>query len=252
MLAGIRNILLISTPEHLALFQTLLGDGSDFGIALSYAEQPRPEGLAQAFIIGESFIARDPCALILGDNIFVGGELTALLTEAASEPKGATIFAYRVEVPERYGVLAFDADGRVTDIVEKPEIAPSSWAVTGLYFYDDRVVDIAKSIRPSARGELEITDVNRTYLDWGDLHVQRLSRGYAWLDTGTHDSLLDASDFIRTLQHRQGLQIACLEEIAFQMGFIGIDALARRARQFSKTRYGRYLNVLLEETVAKA
>ncbi|MGO8952968.1 MAG: glucose-1-phosphate thymidylyltransferase RfbA [Rhodomicrobium sp.] len=247
MLAGIQDILLISTPEHLPLFRMLLGDGSAFGISLSYAEQRRPEGLAQAFIIGEEFVGRDRVALVLGDNIFVGGGLTALLTEAASREKGATIFAYRVEDPRRYGVVAFDADGKATDIVEKPANPPSSWAATGLYFYDNRVVEVAKSIRPSARGELEITDVNRTYLERGELHVQRMTRGHAWLDTGTHDSLLEASEFVRTLQHRQGLHIACLEEIAFQKGFIGIDRLRERSLYFAKSGYGKYLSEIVHE-----
>jgi len=247
MLAGIQDILLISTPEHLPLFRMLLGDGSAFGISLSYAEQPRPEGLAQAFIIGEEFVAGDRAALVLGDNIFVGGGLTALLAEAASRQKGATIFVYRVEDPQRYGVVAFDADGKATDIVEKPANPPSSWAATGLYFYDNRVIEVAKSIRPSARGELEITDVNRTYLEWGELHVQRMTRGHAWLDTGTHDSLLEASEFVRTLQHRQGLHIACLEEVAFQKGFIGIDQLRERSLYFAKTGYGKYLSEIVRE-----
>ena len=251
MLAGIQDILVISTPEHLPLFQALLGDGSAFGIALCYAEQPRPEGLAQAFIIGERFVGRDRAALVLGDNIFVGGGLTALLAGAASRNRGATIFASRVEDPQRYGVIAFDADGKPVDIIEKPAHPPSSWAATGLYFYDDRVVDIAKSIRPSARGELEITDVNRTYLAWGDLYVERMTRGHAWLDTGTHDSLLEASEFVRTLQKRQGLYIACLEEIAYVKGFIGIDQLAERARIMAKTHYGQYLDELIREVQGK-
>ena len=224
-----------------------MGGGSSFGIRLEYAEQPRPEGLAQAFIIGEGFLCQDRAALVLGDNIFVGGGLTSLLTEAAAREKGATIFAYRVDDPQHYGVIAFDADGRPRDIVEKPADPPSSWAATGLYFYDNRVIEVAKSIRPSARGELEITDVNRIYLDWGDLHVQRMTRGHAWLDTGTHDSLLEASEFVRTLQHRQGLHIACLEEIAFRKGFIGIDELRERAQFFAKTGYGRYLNDIVTE-----
>jgi glucose-1-phosphate thymidylyltransferase len=247
MLAGIREILLISTPAHLPLFKELLGDGNAYGISLSYAEQARPEGLAQAFLIGEKFIGHDNVALVLGDNIFVGGGLSDLLTDAASKRNGATIFAYPVHDPERYGVIVFDAEGKPVDIVEKPKYPTSSWAVTGLYFYDHRVVDIAKSIRPSPRGELEITDVNRTYLEWGELHVQRLTRGHAWLDTGTHHSLLEASEFVRTLQKRQGLHIACLEEIAFQKGFIGLDALAERARLFGKVEYGLYLADLVGE-----
>ncbi len=247
MLAGIRDILLISTPEHLPLFRTILGDGSEVGISLTYAEQKRPEGLAQAFIIGDEFVGNDRVALILGDNIFVGGGLSLLLAEAASRERGATIFAYRVEDPERYGVIAFNAKGEAIDIVEKPAHPPSSWAATGLYFYDNRVIDVAKSIRPSARGELEITDVNRTYLSWGELHVQRMTRGHAWLDTGTHDSLLEASEFVRTLQNRQGLRIACLEEIAFQRGLIGIGQLRARAKIFAKTGYGKYLDEIVRE-----
>ncbi len=251
MLAGIHDILLISTPEHLPLFRTLLGDGSAFGISLSYAEQPRPEGLAQAFIIGEEFVGRDRVALVLGDNIFVGAGFPALLAEAGARKTGATIFAYRVNDPERYGVIAFDAEGNPADIVEKPIDPPSSWAITGLYFYDNRAVEVAKSIRPSARGELEITDVNRTFLEWGELHVQRMTRGHAWLDTGTHDSLLEASEFVRTLQRRQGLHIACLEEVAFNMGLIGMDQLLERARLFAKTNYGQYLNDIAIEAMEK-
>jgi glucose-1-phosphate thymidylyltransferase len=251
MLAGIRNILIISTPKDLPLFQALLGDGAALGMSLSYAEQPRPEGLAQAFIIGEDFVGRDRVALILGDNIFVGGGLTALLAEASQKP-GATIFAYRVEDPERYGVIAFDSDGKATDIIEKPARPPSNWAATGLYFYDNRVIEVAKSIRPSARGELEITDVNRRYLEWGELHVLRMTRGHAWLDTGTHDSLLAASEFVRILQSRQGLRIACLEEIAFQKGFIDLEQLRERANFFGKTGYGQYLAEIVIEAEGQA
>lgn len=245
MLAGIRDILLISTPEHVPLFRTLLGDGSQFGIRLQYAEQPRPEGLAQAFIIGESFIGNDRVALILGDNIFYGSGFSATLRRAAAKVSGATVFAYHVDDPERYGVVSFDSSDRPVDILEKPEIPPSSWAVTGLYFYDQRVVEIAHSIKPSNRGELEITDVNKVYLDWGALDVEKLPRGHAWLDTGTHDSLLEASEFVRMLQKRQGLQVACLEEIAYLQGFIDENQLRRGQEVLSKTAYGRYLAELL-------
>ncbi len=247
MLAGIREILVISTPEHLPLFRALLGDGSDFGLSLAYLEQPRPEGLAQAFILGAEFIGDDRVALILGDNIFFGGGLSGLLQEAAAREAGATVFAYRVEDPERYGVVAFDREGKPIDLVEKPAKPPSHWAVTGLYFYDNRVVEIARSIKPSARGELEITDVNRAYLEAGTLYVQRLLRGHAWLDTGTHDSLLEAAEFVRTLQHRQGVRIACLEEVAFRRGFIGVEQLRVRQKLMEKTSYGKYLADLIQE-----
>ena len=250
MLADIREILVISTPEHLPLFQVMLGDGSDFGLSLSYLEQTRPEGLAQAFVIGAEFIGGDRVALILGDNIFFGGGLSGLLQEAAARETGATVFAYRVEDPERYGVVAFDPEGKPLDIVEKPAQPPSHWAVTGLYFYDSRVVEIARSIKPSARGELEITDVNRAYLKAGALHVQRLLRGHAWLDTGTHDSLLEAAEFVRTLQHRQGVRIACLEEVAFRRGFIDVEQLRIRQRLMEKTSYGKYLSDLIREAEA--
>jgi glucose-1-phosphate thymidylyltransferase len=250
MLAGIRDILVISTPEHLPLFKVLLGDGSAFGLTLSYAEQPKPEGLAQAFVIGAPFIGGDRVALILGDNIFFGGGLSGLLQEAAARETGATVFAYRVEDPERYGVVAFDKAGKPLDIIEKPAVPPSHWAVTGLYFYDNRVVEIARSIRPSARGELEITEVNRAYLEAGTLHVQRLLRGHAWLDTGTHDSLLEAAEFVRTLQHRQGVRIACLEEVAFRRGFIGVEQLRVRQKLLEKTSYGKYLADLILEAEA--
>lgn len=250
MLAGIREILVISTPEHLPLFKVLLGDGSAFGLTLSYAEQPKPEGLAQAFVIGAPFIGGDRVALILGDNIFFGGGLSGLLQEAAARETGATVFAYRVEDPERYGVVAFDKAGKPLDIIEKPAVPPSHWAVTGLYFYDNRVVEIARSIRPSARGELEITEVNRAYLEAGTLHVQRLLRGHAWLDTGTHDSLLEAAEFVRTLQHRQGVRIACLEEVAFRRGFIGVEQLRVRQKLLEKTSYGKYLADLILEAEA--
>ncbi|MDR3515058.1 MAG: glucose-1-phosphate thymidylyltransferase RfbA [Azospirillaceae bacterium] len=247
MLAGIDDIMIISTPEHLPQFETILGDGSAFGISLKFAPQPRPEGLAQAFLIAEDFIGYDPVALCLGDNIFFGGGLSGVLTEAAAKASGATVFAYHVDDPERYGVVAFDGDGRPVDIVEKPTRPPSSWAVTGLYFYDNRVIDIARAVRPSARGELEITDVNRAYLEAGALSVQRLARGHAWFDAGTHESLLEAAEFVHTIQRRQGLQIACLEEIAFHRGFIGLDHLRDRQRKLAKTGYGLHLAEVIRE-----
>src|SRR5271154_6864201 len=251
MLAGIRDILVISTPDRLPLFRAVLGDGSRLGIRLSYAEQPRPEGLAQAFLIGEEFVGTNRVALILGDNIFFGGGLKGILTDVASRERGATVFAYHVKDPERYGVVTFDDNGRAIDIVEKPTEPPSSWAVTGLYFFDNRVVEIARSIRPSHRGELEITDVNQIYLSWGELFVERLPRGFAWLDTGTHDSLLEASEFVRMLQHRQGLRIACLEEIALQQGFVDAEQLRDHQRLLAKTEYGRYLGEVLSAMQAK-
>ena len=241
MLAGIREILIISSPEYLANYQLLFGDGSSWGIQISYAVQPRPEGLAQAFIIGHDFVGADSAALVLGDNIFYGAGLGAKLKTAAAKPKGATVFAYHVEDPERYGVVSFDATGRAIDLAEKPSNPKSPWAVTGLYFYDNRVLKIAADVKPSARGELEITDVNRAYLELGELEVERLGRGYAWLDTGTHDSLLEAGEFVRTIQKRQGVQIACLEEIAFQQGFIDAAQVRARGELFSKTAYGQYL-----------
>lgn len=251
MLAGIRDILVISTPEHLPLFKVVLGDGSRFGIRLSFAEQARPEGLAQAFLLGADFIGNDRVALILGDNIFFGGGLKGILTDVASRERGATVFAYHVEDPERYGVVTFDDNGRAIAIVEKPAEPPSSWAVTGLYFFDNRVIEVARSIRPSDRGELEITDVNRVYLNWGELHVEKLPRGFAWLDTGTHDSLLEASEFVRMLQHRQGLRIACLEEIALQQGFVDAEQLRDYQRFLAKTAYGQYLGEVLNAMQAK-
>jgi glucose-1-phosphate thymidylyltransferase len=241
MLAGIRDILLISTPDDLPKFQALLGDGSQWGIALSYAEQPKPEGLAQAYRIGAEFVAGGPSALILGDNIFFGHGLTALLAQARARPEGATVFAYHVQDPERYGVVAFDRDRRAVSIEEKPREPRSNWAVTGLYFYDEAVVEIAADLKPSARGELEITDVNSVYLERGALNVEKMGRGYAWLDTGTPDSLIEASEFVRTFEKRQGLKICCPEEIAYQTGFIDAAQLERLGAALGKSSYGRYL-----------
>ena len=241
MLAGIREILVISSPEFLDSYKRLLGDGSQYGVSFHYAVQPKPEGLAQAFVIGRDFVGSDRVALVLGDNIFYGAHLSDMLRQAAEREHGATIFAYYVEDPERYGVVEFDAEGRALSIVEKPPAPRSHWAVTGLYFYDNAVLDIAAAVQPSARGELEITDVNQHYLEAGQLQVEQMGRGYAWLDTGTHDSLLDAGEFVRTLQQRQGLPIACLEEIAFLNGFIGTDQLRARGQLFAKTAYGQHL-----------
>jgi glucose-1-phosphate thymidylyltransferase len=242
MLAGIREILVISTPRDLPQFRDLLGDGSDFGIELSYAEQPQPNGLAEAFLIGRDFVGNGSAALILGDNIYYGAGLSALLREAVARKNGATVFAYHVEDPERYGVVEFDgANGMAKSLEEKPAKPKSSWAVTGLYFYDNDVLDIAASIRPSARGELEITDVNRIYLERGDLHVSKLGRGYAWLDTGTHESLHEASSFVRTIEHRQGVKVMCPEEIAFERGWLTVDDLLARAEKLGKTEYATYL-----------
>jgi glucose-1-phosphate thymidylyltransferase len=247
MLAGIREILVITAPEFLDMYKKLLGDGSDYGVEFSYAAQPKPEGLAQAFIIGRDFIGTDSVALVLGDNIFYGDSLPQLMRTAVEREAGATVFAYRVDDPERYGVVEFAPGGRAISIVEKPQEPRSNWAVTGLYFYDNRVLDIAAQVKPSARGELEITDVNLRYLEMDALHVEQLGRGYAWLDTGTHESLLDAGEFVRTIQQRQGLPIACLEEIAFMNGFIGVEQLRVRGELFAKTSYGRYLLALARD-----
>ncbi|RVD57261.1 glucose-1-phosphate thymidylyltransferase [Mesorhizobium sp. M2D.F.Ca.ET.185.01.1.1] len=242
MLAGIRQILVISTPRDLPVFQALLGDGSEFGLELSYAEQPQPNGLAEAFVIGRDFIGKDSVSMILGDNIYFGGGLSQLCREAATRDGGASVFAYYVDDPERYGVVSFDkATGRALTIEEKPQKPKSNWAVTGLYFYDNNVVDIASNIRPSARGELEITAVNNVYLERGELHVHRLGRGYAWLDTGTHDSLLEASSFVRTIEHRQGIKIACPEEIALEQHWISADKVLDRAARLGKNEYAAYL-----------
>lgn len=241
MLAGIREILIISTPRDLPLFQELLGDGSDFGIELSYAVQPQPNGLAEAFIIGREFIGSSSVAMVLGDNIFFGDGLSDLCRQAAARESGASVFAYYVNDPQRYGVVEFDAGGTALSIEEKPVIPKSSWAVTGLYFYDNDVVDIAASITPSARGELEITTVNSTYLERGKLHVKQLGRGYAWLDTGTLDSLHEASAFVRTIEHRQGIKIACPEEIGVEMGWLPVDRMLQRAEQMGRSEYANYL-----------
>jgi glucose-1-phosphate thymidylyltransferase len=241
LLAGIREILLISSPEYLDNYRNLLGDGGDLGIDIQYAVQPRPEGLAQAFLIGEAFLQGKPSALVLGDNLFFGAGLSGLLSAAAARDHGATIFGYQVEEPSAYGVVELDAQGRAISLEEKPAQPRSNLAVTGLYFYDGRATSFARGLQPSARGELEITDLNRRYMDEGELHVEILSRGYAWLDTGTHDSLLEASEFVRTLQKRQGVFIACLEEIAFDHGFITREQLLARGELMSRTAYGRYL-----------
>jgi glucose-1-phosphate thymidylyltransferase len=241
MLAGIRDILIISTPDDLPRFRELLGDGAALGLRLAYAEQPRPEGLAQAFVIGADFIGRDSVALVLGDNLFFGHGLSELLQRVAADPKGATVFGNYVKDPERYGVVDFDDEGRALTIEEKPVRPRSHYAVVGLYFYDNGVVEIARSLRPSTRGELEITDVNKRYLDAGRLNVERLGRGIAWLDTGTHESLLEASNFIQTIEQRQGLLVGSIEEVAFRMGYIDSDALRALAEPLAKSDYGRYL-----------
>ena len=246
MLAGIRDILLITTPQDQSDFQNLLGDGSKWGVSLSYAVQPNPEGLAQAFIIGREFVGNDTCSLVLGDNIFHGHGLTEMLTRAASQEAGATVFGYYVRDPERYGVVAFNKAGVAESIEEKPSRPKSNWAVTGLYFYDNDIIEIARNIAPSARGELEITDVNKVYLDNKALKVERLGRGFAWLDTGTHESLLQASEFVRTIEERQGLKIACIEEIAFNMGYIDDRQLSQLAQPLLKSGYGTYLMSLIK------
>jgi glucose-1-phosphate thymidylyltransferase len=246
MLAGLREILIISTPEDLPRFQELLGDGSKWGLSFAYAEQPRPEGLAQAFIIGHDFVGKDNVCLILGDNIFYGHGLPDKLQNGSSKKDGGTVFGYWVKDPERYGVVAFDEAGHAVDIEEKPIQPKSNYAVTGLYFYDNRVLDIAAGLKPSARGELEITDVNMTYLRHGELGVELLGRGFAWLDTGTHESLLEASTFIETIEKRQGLKVACIEEIAYHMGYIDADQVRRLALPMQKNGYGQYLMEMLK------
>ena len=247
MLGGIQDVLIISTPQDTPRFEQLLGDGSQWGMNLQYAVQPSPDGLAQAFLIGEKFLNGAPSALVLGDNIFHGHDFTTLLAEADAQTTGATVFAYHVHDPERYGVVAFNAKGQASSIEEKPLKPQSNYAVTGLYFYDNQVVDIAKAVKPSARGELEITAVNQAYLDLNQLNVQIMQRGYAWLDTGTHDSLLDAGQFIATLERRQGLKIACLEEIAWRNGFITVEQFEKLAQPLSKNGYGQYMLRLLTE-----
>lgn len=246
MLAGIKDILIISTPQDTPRFQQLLQDGSQWGINISYAVQPSPDGLAQAFLIGAEFIGNDDCALVLGDNVFHGHDLSKNLHEAGQQKKGATVFAYPVHDPERYGVVEFDDKWQALSLEEKPKKPKSNYAVTGLYFYDNRVVDVARNIQPSERGELEITDVNRQYLEWGDLSVQVFGRGLAWLDMGTHESLLQASMFIETIESRQGLKVACLEEIAFRQGYIGESELEQAAQQYGKSGYGKYLKMVLQ------
>ncbi len=249
MLAGIRDILIISTPQDTPRFTQLLGDGGDWGLTLQYAIQPSPDGLAQAFIIGKDFIGNAPSALVLGDNIFYGHDLHTRLDQATRRDQGATVFAYHVQDPERYGVVAFDAQGRATSLEEKPASPKSNYAVTGLYFYDNKVADIAANLKPSARGELEITDLNRIYLERNQLHVEIMGRGYAWLDTGTHESLIEASNFIETIEHRQGLKVACPEEIAYRKGFINAKQLEKLAQPLAKNGYGQYLQRLLKEGI---
>ena len=251
MLAGIREVLIISTPTDLPNFKNLLGDGSDFGIELRYAEQPSPDGLAQAFIIGEEFVGDDNVCLILGDNIFYGYGFTGMLREAAARQTGATVFGYHVTDPERFGVVEFDADGKAISIEEKPDQPKSNYAVTGLYFYDNRVVDISKNIKPSPRGELEITEVNNAYLELGDLNVSLIGRGFAWLDTGTHESLMDAGHFVQTVETRQGFKIACLEEIGYRNGWLSKEKLLQQAEALKKTGYGQYLERVVNEGIVR-
>lgn len=247
MLAGIRDILIITTPSDSELYQSLLGDGSQLGIAISYAVQPSPDGLAQAFLIGADFIGGEGCALVLGDNIFYGSDFAQVLQQVVQHDTGATVFAYYVSDPERYGVVSFDADGKALSLEEKPKQPKSNYAVTGLYFYDHDIVDVARAVRPSARGELEITDVNIAYLTAKKLRVERLRRGYAWLDTGTHESLLSAAAFVQTIQARQGLKIACIEEIAYRMGYIDAEQVLRLAEPLAKNEYGVYLKRIVDE-----
>ncbi|BBQ88594.1 glucose-1-phosphate thymidylyltransferase [Raoultella planticola] len=247
MLAGIRDILIISTPEDMPGFKRLLGDGSQFGVKFSYAIQPSPDGLAQAFLIGEEFINGDSCALVLGDNIYFGESFGRKLEAVVQRTDGATVFGYQVMDPERFGVVEFDENNRAVSLEEKPSEPKSNWAVTGLYFYDKNVVEMAKKVKPSARGELEITTLNEMYLELGNLHVEKLGRGFAWLDTGTHESLLEASQFIHTIEQRQGFKVACLEEIAYRKGWLSKDEVLAQAKVLSKTQYGQYLQMLVEE-----
>lgn len=247
MLAGIRDILIISTPDDMPGFQRLLGDGSQFGVKFSYAIQPSPDGLAQAFLIGEEFIGGDSCALVLGDNIYFGESFGRKLETVVQRSEGATVFGYQVMDPERFGVVEFDDNNRAISLEEKPSKPKSNWAVTGLYFYDSKVVDMAKKVKPSTRGELEITTLNEMYLKHGNLHVEKLGRGFAWLDTGTHESLLEASQFIHTIEQRQGFKVACLEEIAYRKGWLTKDQVLSQAKILSKTQYGQYLQILIEE-----